>query len=68
LGTLGVAEAAAVYVGDGPYDLAGYKFQTRDDADGDGYGDLVIAAPGDTSVDGVTMNGTVYLVPGPLLP
>lgn len=65
-GTLGVAEAAAVFVGEGPYDLAGYQFQTRDDVDGDGYGDLVIAAPADTSDD--ELNGTVYLVSGPLLP
>lgn len=66
-GTLHLADAAAVYVGDGPYDLAGYRVHAHDDVDGDGYDDLVVSVPDDSSVDGL-VNGTVYLVSGPLVP
>jgi hypothetical protein len=67
VGTLGVEDAAVVYVGEGPYDLAGYKLHARDDVDGDGLADLIVSVPYDTSLDGYT-HGTIYLVNGPLLP
>ena len=61
VGTLGVADAAVVWMGSGPYDYTGYQLHGDDDVDGDGRPDLVIAVPDDVAY-GV---GAVYVLSGP---
>jgi hypothetical protein len=60
-GTLGIDDAAVVWMGAGPYDYTGYQLHGDDDVDGDGSADLVVGVPGDADY-GV---GAVYLVSGP---
>jgi hypothetical protein len=59
-GVVGSADAAAVWMGDGPHDLAGFQIDGRYDVDGSGAPDLVVSAPFDAS--GV---GVVYLLSDP---
>jgi FG-GAP repeat len=64
---LGTSELpGVVFYGTSPGDLAGYAISTAGDFDKDGFGDILIAAPGETRLDsdGNTRLGVSYLVFG----
>jgi len=68
---LGDAQADARLLGEGSYDLAGWSAASAGDVDGDGFGDLVIGAPGEVSGGGEAGSlssaaGAAYLVAGPI--
>ena len=64
LGTVDLATSDAKLVGEEADDFAGSSVATAGDANGDGYDDLLVGAPGDDTV--ATDAGAAYVLYGPL--
>ena len=64
-GELVLQDSDALLVGENAYALAGDAVAGVGDTDGDGWGDLLIGAPGDGGVDG-SGPGMAHLVAGPV--
>ncbi len=65
-GTYGLGTTGVKLIGENPFDYAGFSLSSAGDVDGDGYGDLLIGAPGLDSSFVRTEVGATYLVYGPL--
>jgi hypothetical protein len=65
-GTLDLSLANAKLVGTAPHEWAGISVASAGDVDDDGYGDVLIGAPGHGDPAGHTRLGAAYLVLGPV--